>query len=274
MTENPQPKESAVTPDTEVPAEPDVTAPADEATGPEVAVTESERTEERLASGIETAVEGTPHAAEPALQNVPSTPKETPVPAEPDVTAPADEVTGPEVAVTKSERTEERLASGIETAVEGTPHAAEPALQNVPSTPKETPPATMAPPPMTPRRSGPDGGRRFASQGRSRREDRENTEEITDPRMRSPAVYEPRTGPSHSRFNPRQPIAPVDMDSINYKNVTVLTRFIDQQGRILSRRKSRVNAKTQRRIKIAIKQARHLALLPYTPTHIQGHRRR
>lgn len=123
--------------------------------------------------------------------------------------------------------------------------------------------------PKAPARSG---TRRFASQGR--RDSRENTEETTDPRMRRPAVYEPRSGPTHSRFNPRQPVAEVDVASINYKNVTVLTRFIDNQGRILSRRKSRVDAKTQRRIKTAIKQARHLALLPYTPTHIQGHRRR
>ncbi len=114
--------------------------------------------------------------------------------------------------------------------------------------------------------------RRFASHGR--RDSRENQEEITDPRMRRPAVYEPRSGPTHSLFNPRQPVTEVDVSTINCKNVTVLTRFIDNQGRILSRRKSRVDAKTQRRIKRAIKQARHLALLPYTPTHIQGHRRR
>ncbi|MFN8441511.1 MAG: 30S ribosomal protein S18 [Caldilineaceae bacterium] len=53
-------------------------------------------------------------------------------------------------------------------------------------------------------------------------------------------------------------------DDIDYKNVTQLSRFLDRRGRILSRRKTRVNAKTQRKIAIAVKRARHLALLPYT----------
>jgi small subunit ribosomal protein S18 len=44
----------------------------------------------------------------------------------------------------------------------------------------------------------------------------------------------------------------------------LLSRFLDRRGRILSRRKTRVSAKVQRRIVQAIKRARHLALLPYT----------
>jgi small subunit ribosomal protein S18 len=51
---------------------------------------------------------------------------------------------------------------------------------------------------------------------------------------------------------------------ISYKNVNLLVRFMDQRGRILSRRKTRVSAKVQRRIVKAIKIARHLALLPFT----------
>jgi small subunit ribosomal protein S18 len=46
--------------------------------------------------------------------------------------------------------------------------------------------------------------------------------------------------------------------------VPVLQRFIDPRGRILSRRKTRVSAKMQRKIVKAIKHARHMALLPYT----------
>lgn len=95
-----------------------------------------------------------------------------------------------------------------------------------------------------------------------------------DPRMRKPAVYEPRIGPGPSRFRPRQTMTEIALSDIHYKNVEVLARFIDNQGRILSRRKSRVSAKMQRRIKTAIKQARHLALLPYTPSHIRSIRRR
>ena len=54
---------------------------------------------------------------------------------------------------------------------------------------------------------------------------------------------------------------------IHYKNIPLLTRFLDPRGRILARRKIRVSAKVQRRAAKAIKRARHLALLPYTGEH-------
>lgn len=63
---------------------------------------------------------------------------------------------------------------------------------------------------------------------------------------------------------PRRIGSNIKIDDIDYKNITMLTRFIDGRGRILSRRKTRVSAKVQRRIVTAIKRARHLALLPYT----------
>jgi small subunit ribosomal protein S18 len=56
----------------------------------------------------------------------------------------------------------------------------------------------------------------------------------------------------------------VKVDDIDYKNIPLLSRFLDRRGRILSRRKTRVSAKVQRNIVVAIKRARHLALLPYT----------
>lgn len=63
---------------------------------------------------------------------------------------------------------------------------------------------------------------------------------------------------------PRRIGANIRVNEIDYKNIPMLTRFIDGRGRILSRRKTRVSAKVQRRIVTAIKRARHLALLPYT----------
>jgi small subunit ribosomal protein S18 len=63
---------------------------------------------------------------------------------------------------------------------------------------------------------------------------------------------------------PRRIGSNIKIDDIDYKNIPMLTRFIDGRGRILSRRKTRVSAKVQRRIVTAIKRARHLALLPYT----------
>jgi small subunit ribosomal protein S18 len=55
---------------------------------------------------------------------------------------------------------------------------------------------------------------------------------------------------------------------VNYKDVSVLSRYISNQGKIVSRRRSRTCAKHQRNLAHAIKRARYLALLPYAPTHI------
>ncbi len=63
-------------------------------------------------------------------------------------------------------------------------------------------------------------------------------------------------------------------DDVDYKNIPLLSRFLDRRGRILSRRKTRVSAKVQRRIVKAIKRARHLALLPYTADQTRIVRRR
>ncbi len=59
------------------------------------------------------------------------------------------------------------------------------------------------------------------------------------------------------------------IEEINYKNIEMLSKFVDPRGRILSRRKTKISAKMQRRITTAIKRARHLALLPYTADHIR-----
>ena len=52
---------------------------------------------------------------------------------------------------------------------------------------------------------------------------------------------------------------------IDYKNIEILERFVDDGGRITSRRKTRTSAKQQRAVTTAIKRARHVALLPFAP---------
>ena len=52
-------------------------------------------------------------------------------------------------------------------------------------------------------------------------------------------------------------------DRIDYRNMSLISRFISEQGKILSRRVNRVTLKQQRLITIAIKQARILSLLPF-----------
>ncbi|MFP3879488.1 MAG: 30S ribosomal protein S18 [Dehalococcoidia bacterium] len=56
--------------------------------------------------------------------------------------------------------------------------------------------------------------------------------------------------------------------NIDYKDVSILSRYITSQGKIVSRRRSKTCAKHQRRLAQAIKRARYLAMLPYAPSHI------
>ena len=52
--------------------------------------------------------------------------------------------------------------------------------------------------------------------------------------------------------------------NIDYKEVSKVKKFISEKGKILPRRMSGCCAKHQRTLTIAIKRARHIALLPYT----------
>ena len=54
---------------------------------------------------------------------------------------------------------------------------------------------------------------------------------------------------------------------IDYKEPLKLSRYISDRGKIEPRRKTGTCAKHQRVLAVAIKRARHLALLPYVPTH-------
>ncbi|MCR5829676.1 MAG: 30S ribosomal protein S18 [Lachnospiraceae bacterium] len=55
-----------------------------------------------------------------------------------------------------------------------------------------------------------------------------------------------------------------EVASIDYKDVNKLKKFISERGKILPRRISGTCAKHQRALTVAIKRARHLALLPYS----------
>jgi len=55
-----------------------------------------------------------------------------------------------------------------------------------------------------------------------------------------------------------------NIKKINYKDINTLKKFISERGKILPRRITGNSAKAQRKLTIAIKRARHIALLPYT----------
>lgn len=60
------------------------------------------------------------------------------------------------------------------------------------------------------------------------------------------------------------------MDTIDYKDSGRLRGFISDRGRIASRRRTGTCAKHQRVLAVAIKRARHLALLPFAPAHMRN----
>ena len=50
---------------------------------------------------------------------------------------------------------------------------------------------------------------------------------------------------------------------VDYKDSDFLLKFINEQGKLLPRRITGTSLKYQRKVSVAVKRARHLALLPY-----------
>lgn len=53
------------------------------------------------------------------------------------------------------------------------------------------------------------------------------------------------------------------IDYIDYKDAKLLAQFVPERGKIQPRRLTGTSAKYQRKLQVAIKRARFLALLPY-----------
>lgn len=50
---------------------------------------------------------------------------------------------------------------------------------------------------------------------------------------------------------------------VDYKNLELLKKFVNRQGKVIGRRKTGCTAVSQRAVAAAIKRARFMALLPY-----------
>ena len=50
---------------------------------------------------------------------------------------------------------------------------------------------------------------------------------------------------------------------IDYKDVELLKKFLNPNGRMIARKHTGVSAKSQRKLSLAVKRARFMALLPY-----------
>ena len=60
-----------------------------------------------------------------------------------------------------------------------------------------------------------------------------------------------------------RPRATCSCEDLNYKNVELLRRYINEIGKIRPRRQTGLCAKCQRKLSKEVKRARHLALLPF-----------
>lgn len=57
------------------------------------------------------------------------------------------------------------------------------------------------------------------------------------------------------------------IEQIDYKDVDTLKQNIGENGKIVPSRITGTSAKYQRQLALAVKQARYLALIPYTDNH-------
>ena len=86
------------------------------------------------------------------------------------------------------------------------------------------------------------------------------SEEDTASRRLSPPEF------SGGRGRRRRMEGPV-IELLNYKDVSTLSQFMTEQGKILPKRTTKVTARFQRQLGRAIKRARFLALIPYIRDH-------
>lgn len=62
------------------------------------------------------------------------------------------------------------------------------------------------------------------------------------------------------------PLAAAKIEYVDYKDTALLRKFISDRGKIRARRVTGVTVQQQREIAKAIKNAREMALLPYSST--------
>ena len=76
-------------------------------------------------------------------------------------------------------------------------------------------------------------------------------------------------GPQRKPVNSKKKIMPVKktrVANIDYKDTNMLKRFISERGKIRARRVTGLSVQDQRKVAIAVKNAREVALLPYAST--------
>ena len=112
--------------------------------------------------------------------------------------------------------------------------------------------------PATTRSEGPSRSSRGPSRSRS---------SGSDGRGRGGYGGRRRGGPTRRRRGKVCAFCVDKVSTIDYKDIKLLRDFVTDHGKIKARRKTGTCAKHQRRLAVAIKRARHIALLPYAAEH-------
>jgi len=103
--------------------------------------------------------------------------------------------------------------------------------------------------------------------------DRErNGQDDYDEERRFGSGYGGGRGGAQGRFRARRRVCAFCLEKasfIDYKDAATLRRYITERGKIKSRRKTGTCARHQRRLAVAVKRARYLALLPFTAEHMR-----
>ena len=85
----------------------------------------------------------------------------------------------------------------------------------------------------------------------------------TEIRYLSPVAIEKRKQSKYCRFKK------MGIKYIDYKDPDFLMRFLNEQGKILPRRITGNSLKFQRRLAVAVKRARQIALLPFVGDNLK-----
>ena len=74
----------------------------------------------------------------------------------------------------------------------------------------------------------------------------------------------------NSPFDDKKKFCPFSQKNspiIDYKDLKLLSRYVSEKGKIIPSRITGTKSHYQKQLAVAIKRARHLALLPYTDQH-------
>jgi small subunit ribosomal protein S18 len=78
----------------------------------------------------------------------------------------------------------------------------------------------------------------------------------------TPSTAGRRRGRFGDRYRPRK-YTRITVKDIDYKDLTMLRRFISDRGKVRSRRVTGLSRRHQQQLGLAVRRARELALLPY-----------